>query len=320
MKPKTLQQAMKHFSDEQVCIDTVAALRWPDGPACPKCSGKEHYYLATQKRWKCKACAKQFSVKVGTIFEDSPISLDKWLIALWLLVNCKNGISSYEVGRHLGITQKSAWFVMHRLRLALQNGSVLKLGGGDKEIEADESFIGGAARFMHADRRKRMITATGVKDKAAAFGILERGGQVRVFAVPGRRKKHLQGHINAHVEEGTPIYTDAFMSYIGLNAKFNHQVIDHAEKYVEGRVHTNGLENFWSLLKRGLKGTYVSTEPFHLFRYLDEQAWRYNNRGNKDNPVHDGERFVEALSQSAGKRLTYAEVTGKDGKIRAEAF
>jgi transposase-like protein len=311
MKPKTLQEAIKYFADEQVCIDTVAELRWPNGPICPKCEHTEHYYLATQKRWKCKKCGKQFSVKVGTIFEDSPISLDKWLIALWLLVNCKNGVSSYEVARDLGITQKSAWFVMHRLRLALQNGSTLKLGGGEKEIEADESFIGGASRFMHADRRKRMITATGVKDKAAAFGILERGGEVRVFAVPGRRKKALQGHIQEHVQEGAPVYTDAFMSYVGLNKKFQHKIIDHAEKYVEGRVHTNGLENFWSLLKRGLKGTYVSTEPFHLFRYLDEQAWRYNNRATKEKFVGDGDRFQQALSHVAGKRLTFAEVTGK---------
>lgn len=316
-KPKTLQQAIKYFADEQTCIDTVAALRWPGGPVCPKCEGKEHYYLTTQKRWKCKKCAKQFSVKVGTIFEDSAIPLDKWLIALWLLVNCKNGVSSYEVARDLGITQKSAWFVMHRLRLALQNGSTLKLGGGGKEIEADESFIGGASRFMHSDRRKRMITARGFKDKAAAFGILERGGEVRVFAVPNRRKKALHGHIGEHVEEGSDVYTDALMSYIGLNAKFNHRVIDHAEKYVEGHVHTNGLENFWSLLKRGLKGTYISTEPFHLFRYLDEQAWRYNNRGSKEAPVHDGQRFLEALSQIAGKRLTFAEVTGKVGETAA---
>lgn len=313
MKPKTLQQAIRYFSDEQTCIDTIAQLRWPNGPVCPKCGGKEHYYLASQLRWKCKnpECYKQFTVKLGTIFEDSPISLDKWLVALWMLVNCKNGVSSYEVHRAVGITQKSAWFVLHRLRLALQKGSMLKLGGGGKEIEADESFIGGAARFMHGERKKRMITATGVKDKAAAFGILERGGEVRVFAVPGRRKNALQSRINEHVEEGTPVYTDAFMSYIGLNKKFQHKIIDHAERYVEGRVHTNGLENFWSLLKRGLKGTYISTEPFHLFRYLDEQAWRYNNRGNKENPINDGDRFQQALSQIAGKRLTFAEVTGK---------
>jgi transposase-like protein len=316
MKPKTLQQAMKHSSDEQVCIDAVAKLRWPNGPVCPKCGNGEHYYLATQKRWKCKACSKQFSVKVGTIFEDSPIGLDKWLIALWLLVNCKNGVSSYEVGRDLGITQKSAWFVLHRLRLALQSGNVSKMGGNGKQIEVDETFIGGAARFMHPERRKRMITERGVKDKTAVMGILERGGEVRASVIPTRRKHVVQGHIRAHVKAGSAIYSDALLSYQGLKLQdFAHEVIDHAEKYVDGQVHTNGLENFWSLVKRGLKGTYISVEPFHLFRYLDEQVYRYNNRDQKENPIHDGQRFQKALAQVTGKRLTFAEVTGKDGKI-----
>src|SRR2546425_2449795 len=169
--PKTLQQAIRYFSNEQVCIDTIAELRWPNGPVCPKCHHTEHYYLATQKRWKCKKCSKQFSVKLGTIFEDSPIPLDKWLAALWLLVNCKNGISSYEVGRDLGITQKSAWFVMHRLRLALQNGNMLKLGGPGTEVEADETFIGGKARNMHIEKRRRRITARGFRDKTVVMGI-----------------------------------------------------------------------------------------------------------------------------------------------------
>src|SRR6266404_5344959 len=311
MKPKTLQQAIRYFSDEQVCIDTVAELRWPSGAVCPKCEHGEHYYLATQKRWKCKKCGKQFSVKVGTIFEDSPISLDKWLIALWLLVNCKNGVSSYEVGRDLGITQKSAWFVLHRLRLALQTGSMGKLGGEGKHVEADETFIGGAARFMHADKHKRRITETGTKDKTAVMGILERGGEVRAAVVGKRRKKELHGHIDTHVAAGSAIYTDAFMSYMGLREKgFAHQVVDHAERYVDGQVHTNGLENFWSLLKRGIKGTYVSVEPFHLFRYLDEQVFRYNFRGL----AHDGLRFEHVASSILGKRLTYAEVTGKVGQ------
>lgn len=314
MKPKTLQQAVKYFSDEQVCIDTVAELRWPNGPVCPKCEHTEHYYLATQKRWKCKKCSKQFSVKVGTIFEDSPISLDKWLIALWLLVNCKNGVSSYEVGRDLGITQKSAWFVLHRLRLALQSGSMGKLGGEGKHIEADETFIGGLSRNMHKDVRKRRIDGTGIKDKTAVMGILERGGEVRATVVGNRRKKEMQGEINRHIMAGSAIYTDAFMSYVGLKQQgFAHQIIDHAEKYVDGQVHTNGLENFWSLVKRGLKGTYISVEPFHLFRYLDEQVYRYNNRATKDKFVGDGDRFQQALSQVAGKRLTFAEVTGKVG-------
>jgi transposase-like protein len=313
-QPKTLRDAVRYFADEQICVDTIAKLRWPDGPVCPKCGNKDHYYLASQLRWKCKECYKQFSVKVGTIFEDSPIALDKWLIALWMLVNCKNGISSYEVGRDLGITQKSAWFVLHRLRLALQTGSMEKLGGHGKHIEADETFIGGAARFMHPERRKRMITERGVKDKTAVMGILERGGEVRAMVVPFRRKHHLQAEIRAHVKAKSAIYTDALLSYQGLKHQdFAHQVIDHAEKYVDGQVHTNGLENFWSLVKRGLKGTYISVEPFHLFRYLDEQVYRYNKR----KLANDGERFKVALSQIAGKRLTYAEVTGKAGQQEA---
>jgi len=311
MKPETLQDAILYFADEQICIDTVAKLRWPDGPRCTDCTCALHYYLATQKRWKCKGCGKQFSVKVGTIFEESPIPLSKWLIALWMLVNCKNGISSYEVGRDLGITQKSAWFVLHRLRLALQHGSVDKMGGAGKHVEVDETFIGGLARNMHADKRKRRITHTGTKDKTAVQGILERGGEVRTAVVSNRKKHLLQSNIRAHVKAQSAIYSDALMSYMGLKQQgFEHQVIDHAEKYVDGQVHTNGLENFWSLLKRGLKGTYISVEPFHLFRYLDEQVSRYNNRELK----HDGERFQKALAQISGKRLTFAEVTGKVGE------
>ena len=314
-KPKTLQQAIRHFSNEQVCIDTVAKLRWPHGPVCPKCGHTEQYYLATQKRWKCKKCAKQFSVKLGTIFEDSPIPLDKWLAALWMLVNCKNGISSYEVGRDLGLTQKSAWFVLQRLRLALQKGSLVKLGGRGTEVEVDETFIGGKARNMHrGSAQRRRLNQSGVTGKTPVVGLLERGGEVRAAVVPTRRKHDLQGHVKEHVKVGGALYTDALMSYMGLEHKgYEHQVIDHAVKYVDGRVHTNGLENFWSLLKRGLKGSYVSVEPFHLFRYLDEQSWRYNNRGSKENPINDGDRFQMALSQIAGKRLTFAEVTGKSG-------
>jgi transposase-like protein len=310
-KPKTLQQAIRYFSDEQICIDTIAKLRWPNGPVCTSCGHKEHYYLSAQKRWKCKECYKQFSVKVGTIFEDSPISLDKWLAGLWMLVNCKNGISSYEVGRALGLTQKSAWFMLHRLRLALQNGSVNKLGGPGSEVEVDETFIGGKARNMHLDVRERRITGTGGKDKTAVMGMLERGGEVRLTVVPNRRKKQLQDQVRHHVAAGAALYSDALQSYDGLSQEYGHKVIDHAEAYVNGRVHTNGLENFWSLLKRGINGTYVSVEPFHLFRYLDEQAFRYNNRHK---PMNDGDRFTLALSQIAGKRLTFAEVTGKVGQ------
>ena len=311
--PKTLQQAIKYFSNEQVCIDTVAKMRWPNGPECPACGHKEHYYLKTQRRWKCKECYKQFSVKLGTIFEDSALGLDKWLAALWMLVNCKNGISSYEVARDLGITQKSAWFMMHRLRRAMQKGSLMKLGGDGSEVEVDETFIGGKARNMHLDKRQRRITGTGGKDKTAVMGILERDSEVRTVVIPNRRKKVLQEEVQKHVAAGTALYTDALLSYDGLANDYAHKVIDHAEAYVDGRVHTNSLENFWSLLKRGISGTYVSVEPFHLFRYLDEQSFRYNNRKE----MNDADRFNLALSQIAGKRLTFAELTGK---LREELF
>jgi transposase-like protein len=309
-KPNTLREAIRYFSDEQVCIETVAQMRWPTGPICPVCGHTEHYYLKTQKRWKCKKCYKQFSVKLGTIFEDSPIPLDKWLTALWMLVNCKNGISSYEVGRDLGLTQKSSWFVLQRLRKALQSGSMSKAGSSGSEVEVDETFIGGKARNMHLSERKRRITGTGGKDKTAVMGILERGGNVRLTVIPSRRKSALQQEVRNHIAAGTALYTDALQSYDGLSQDYAHKVIDHAEKYVDGKIHTNGLENFWSLLKRGINGTYVSVEPFHLFRYLDEQAFRYNNR--KD--MNDSDRFYVALSQIAGKRLTFSEVTGKVGE------
>jgi len=255
--PKTLQAAIQYYSDEQICIEAVAQMRWKDGvPVCPACGHKEHYYLKTQKRWKCKECHKQFTVKLGTVFEDSPISLTKWLPALWMLCNCKNGISSYELSRGLGVSQKAAWFMLQRLRLGLHDdffGS--KLGG---EVEVDETFIGGKARNMHVSERKRRITGTGTKDKTAVMGVLERGGKVRATVVPNRKKNALQAEVYRHVEAGAALYSDALRSYDGLAGDYAHQVVDHAVQYVDGRVHTNGLENFWSLLKRGIAGTYVS--------------------------------------------------------------
>jgi transposase-like protein len=312
-KPKTLQQAIVHFANPDNCLKFMVKLRWPDGKVtCPTCGREDAVFLENQRKWQCKNVHdhRQFSVKVGTIMEDSALPLDKWLVAIWMIANCKNGISSYEVGRALGVTQKSAWFMLHRIRLAMQNRSILKLGGSGSQVEVDETFVGGAARFMDSDKRKRRITETGTKDKVAIVGILERGGEVR-GAVVGNRKKHaLQTQIRAHVKAGSAIYTDALMSYQGLREQgFEHQVIDHAEKYVDGQVHTNGLENFWSLLKRGLKGTYVSVEEFHLFRYLDEQMFRFNFR----ELPHDGARFEHVASHILGKRLTYAELTGKVG-------
>lgn len=309
-KPQTLQEAIQHYSDQDVCISEFASMRWPDGPVCPHCDGREHYHLKTQRRWKCKACRKQFSVKVGSIFEDSPLGLDKWMTAAWLIANCKNGISSYEVARALGVTQKSAWFMLHRLRFAMQTGSFMKLGGGGNAVEVDETFIGGKARNMHLDKKARRITGTGGKDKTVVMGILERGGKVRASVISDRRKKTLQAEIKKHVRAGSALYSDELLSYEGLAKDYAHAVINHAVAYVDGKVHTNGMENFWSLLKRGINGTYVSVEPFHIFRYLDEQTFRYNNRKDQN----DADRFAELMSNAAGRRLTYSELTGKVGE------
>jgi transposase-like protein len=311
-QPKTLQQAMRYFSDEQVCIDTVAKMRWPKGPECPACGHKDHYYLKTQKRWKCKECYKQFTVKLGTIFEDSPLSLDKWLAALWMLVNCKNGISSYEIGKDMGISQKAAWFMLHRLRLALQGGSIAKVGGSGSEIEVDETFIGGKARNMHKERRARMKHYGRGADKAVVMGILERRGKVHAKVITAAKKDIVQAEVRSRVHAGSNVYTDDATAYYGLDDEYTHQIINHLEKYVDGRVSTNGIENFWSLLKRGLNGTYIAVEPFHLFRYVDEQVFRYNTRKDGNGAkLKDADRFNLALSQIAGKRLTFAEVTGK---------
>jgi transposase-like protein len=247
-------------------------------------------------------------VKVGTIFEDSPLGLDKWLPAVWLLTNCKNGVSSWELSRAIDVTQKTAWFMLHRIRLAHQGKNGGKLSG---EIEADETFVGGKARNMHANVKARKITGTGGKDKTIVMGILKRGGEVRTKVITNRKRNAVQAEVREHVEAGSEVFTDALKSYEGMT-EFQHQVIDHAEKYVDGKVHTNGMENFWSLLKRGLGGTYVSVEPFHLFRYLDEQMFRYNNRRD----MNDSERFDLAIRQIVGKRLTYAELTGKTNAER----
>src|SRR6266536_2059793 len=313
-EPKTLQAAILYFSDPKNCREYLVARRWPIGVECPRCGSKNVLLLEKYNRWHCreKHDAPQFTLKTGTIMEESPVPVDKWLTAMWQIVNCKNGISSYEIAKAIGVTQKSAWFMDHRIRMALSSGSLMKLGGGSGEVEADETFIGGKARNMHVSKRQRRITGTGGKDKTSVMGILERGGEIRTLVVGSRRKNVLQAEVKKHVEAGAALYTDALLSYDGLDSDYAHQVIDHATQYVDGRVHTNGLENFWSLLKRGLNGTYVSVEPFHLFRYLDEQVFRYVHRGSREHPVSDADRFSLALSQIVGKRLTYTELTGKE--------
>jgi transposase-like protein len=315
-EPKTLQEAIVTFSDPDNALWYMVAKRWPEGVVCPACGRTDVNFLAKQRRWQCKSkhALRQFTAKVGTIFEDSPLPLEKWLPAVWMITNDKNGVRSWEIHRALGVTQKTAWFMLHRIRLAMQNNSLLKLGGGGGEVEADESFIGGKSRNMHKNIRAKRITRTGGGDKTMAFGILERGKEVRAMVLVDRQKATVHPVIKEHVAAGSALFTDAMLGYRGLGEDFAHQVIDHAIAYVDGRVHTNGLENFWSLLKRSLSGTYISVEPFHLFRYLDEQSFRYNNRAKKDAPVDDSMRFQKVMGMLGGKRLTFKELTGKVGE------
>ncbi len=302
--PKTLQQAIRYFADPDRCREFVVALRWPHGPVCPRCQSKEYRFIKTRSLWECKGCRKQYSVKVGTIFEDSPISLDKWLCAIWMIVNAKNGVSSYEIARGLGVTQKSAWFMMHRIRLALQKGSIDRKLMGD--VEVDETYIGGNARNMHKDKRLKMLRNEGSFRKAVVIGMLERKGEVRTAMLNRASGKLIEEAIREHVVPGSNLYSDEANAYVKVGRDYAHNVINHAETYVEGNVHTNSIESFWSLLKRGIKGTYVSVEPFHLFRYLDEQSFRFNTR--KDN---DQGRFMSAVASIAGKRVMFEQLIGR---------
>lgn len=313
-QPNTLVEAVRYFSDKQTCINAVAMMRWEDGsPVCPRCNAaqgeRNHYWLKTQARWKCYACRKQFSVKVGTIFEDSPLDLHIWLTAMWMLCNCKNGVSSYEIGRATGIAQKSAWFVLQRLRHVLKDIQPVKLDGGP--IEIDECHVGPKPKNMHKDKRlARKVGMNGYANKTAIMGMLDRESrQVRATVIPNASRETLQKQILERVGFGSTVYTDGWLGYDGLAAKqYVHETVNHIEEYVRGNVHTQGIENFWSCLKRTLTGTYIAVEPFHMDGYLAEQCFRFNNRKN----MNDGDRFTKALAGVGGKRLTWVELTGKE--------
>lgn len=314
--PKTLIEAVRYFEDFHNCLDFLVDMRWPEGVTCPRCDSKEVTYLVKARVWKCRGKheSQKFSAKTGTVMEDSPLGLPKWLPAIWLLVNCKNGISSYELHRALGVTQKTAWFMLHRIRLAMQGDGSTMIGGDGKTVEVDETFIGANARFMNAaQKRKAGKEGRGSRGpykytgKAMVMGMLERGGPVVAKVVKTRHRNVLQPHIFANVEPATEIMTDEHHAYTGLDERsdFEHKVVDHTVAYVDGKVHTNGIENFWSLLKRTIRGTYVSVEPFHLFRYLDEQSYRFNERTGTDRG-----RFIQAVQAIVGKRLTYKQLIG----------
>jgi transposase-like protein len=317
--PTTLLEAVQYFADQDNCIKFLAAKRWPDGiVVCPICGRAGAGFLAKQRRWQCSVRhpKRQFSIKVGTIFEDSPLGLDKWLPAMWLICSNRNGISSWELHRALDVTQKSAWFMLHRIRTAMQDEKTGgKLAG---EVEIDETLIGGKGRNMHY-ARKMKVQADGrnTGGKTTVIGILEREtGKVRAKVASDRKKKTIQPFVKDNVQKGSTINSDEYGDQWGMPDDYTHNLVNHLETYVNGNVHTNGIENFWSLLKRGIGGTYVSVEPFHLFRYVDEQAFRFNNRL----PMSDGDRFGYLVRKIVGKRLTYKELTGKVEEERPDAF
>jgi transposase-like protein len=336
-EPKTLHQAILYFADPDRCIAYLASSRWPDGVVvCPTCGRKDVSYIAKRRVWQCKSrhpkC--QFSIKVGTIFEDSPIPLEKWLAAMWMIANCKNGISSWEIHRALKVTQKTAWFMLHRVRLGMKDERVSKFGGQDGgPVEVDEAFFGGHPKNKHLrerehfSRQKYVLNEKGEKvinrfhvskagrgsDKVPVFGMLDRETRkVRTEVIPEVKREVLMEAILANVEKRSKIYSDGLPGYSSLKTmEFVHETVNHITEYVRGDVHTNGIENYWSLFKRTLRGTYIAVEPFHLHRYADEQAFRYNNRATKDNPLDDGDRFAFLVTQILGRRLTYKELTGK---------
>jgi transposase-like protein len=317
MEPQTLQAAIIYFSDPDNCVRYLVECRWPEGVVCPTCGRTDVSYLAKRRVWQCKTRhpKAQFSVKVGTIFEDSPISLDKWLMAMWMVSNCKNGVSSWEIHRSVDVTQKSAWFMLHRIRLAMKDDRTHKFGFGGP-VESDETFIGPNPAKMHKSRKAKIQARDEAKggyvSKTAVHGLIDRElRQVRTHVVPNVKRETLQSAILDNVTPFAKVYTDEAVAYDKLGENFVHKVVNHTQEYVRGQVHTQGIDNFWSLLKRGLRGTYIAVEPFHLDAYVDEQAFRYNNRATKDNPLNDADRFALLVSQIVGRRITYRELTGK---------
>jgi len=315
-EPKTLQEAILYFADPDNCIAYLVERRWPDGKVkCPNCGREGAQYIPARRVWQCKTrhSKSQFSIKVGTVMEDSAIGLDKWLAVMWMIANSKNGVSSWEIHRSMGVTQKTAWFLLHRVRLALADDRDHKFGTDGGEVESDEAHVGPIPGRMHAGRRRKAHAAGRYSNKSSIHGILDRElRQIRAKVVPNVKRETLQNAILENVAPAAKLYTDQFVSYYGLDQTFLHEVVDHSREYVRGQVHTNGLENFWSLLKRTLRGTYVCVEPFHMDQYLSEQVFRYNNRATKDNPLTDSDRFALAVTQIVGKRLTYSQLTGKE--------
>jgi transposase-like protein len=297
--PETLVEAVRYFSNPDVCIAHVANLRWPNGVICPTCGRVDVSYLESQKRWQCKSrhAKRQFSVKIGTIFEDSPLGLDKWLSAVWMIINAKNGVSSYEIARALGVTQKTAWFMDHRIRAAMEYGTFDKKL--DSPVEADETYIGGKTR-----EEKGRFT-----NKTAIVGVVEKKkhvGQIRAFATKQADATNTLSFLKQNLEEGATVHTDESKIYSRAKRTFIHESVNHSEKeYARGAISTTTIDGFWNLFKRSYKGTYTHLSPAHLDRYVKEHTYRYNTR-----MLTDGQRFTEWFA-NCHRRLMYKTLINK---------
>ncbi len=294
--PTTLIEAVRYFSDPERCISYMTTLRWPNGAICPTCGRIDVSYLKSQQRFQCKSRhpKRQFSVKVGTIFEDSPLGLDKWLPAVWMIVNAKNGVSSYEIARALGVTQKTAWFMDHRIRAAMAYGGFDKL---DDPVEADETYIGGKA----SEKRGRF------SNKSAVIGVVEKKkdvGQIRAFATKHADATVAMPFLRAQLKQGAVLHTDESRIYHRAKFEFLHESVNHSDdEYARGAVSTTTIDGFWNLMKRSIKGTYTHISAGHLNKYVDEHTYRYNTRALKDS-----ERFNQWFS-GCNKRLLYRALT-----------
>jgi transposase-like protein len=306
-RPATLVQAVRHF-DADTAYAYVESIKAPNGHACPKCGSVNVGTIKGRRLWQCreKGCRKQFSLTAGTIMEGTHLRLEDWCVAVWMIISCRNGVSSCEIARTIGCKQQSAWHLLHRVRHILKAEHAGQLCG---EVESDETFVGGLAKYMHADKRAE-IKWNPRFGKAVVHALFERhSGDVRAQVIPGAVRKHLRPAVEANVEPGSRLYTDAAWAYRFAHEQYIHQWVNHMERYVEGSVHTNSLENYFSCLRRSIKGTYVAVEPEHLEAYVDEQSYRFNVRHESE-----WERFDGAMRMIVGKRLTYKVLT--DGATR----